>query len=239
MSGAARGPVPARFTADPLDADGRAVLEQGHHAVLGVSPGNSYFNVALLTGLLGWLRGRFARVDAVVPDSALEYTYLALGYDAKRAAKKARGETNVLRNRVLRAWEATGGLREGDGLHRMSDFTGEELYRQKHTEAERALEEDPLLRDTCVRMSREVLAVHGHTGRPGTEALDLAVRYLVAELPFFVASAEIFGVPSSLNFYHQPLPLAELVFSGGSVLKAPPWQGYATVRPADSDVDHP
>lgn len=235
MSGS--GPAPQRpaFTAEPFGQDGRTVLELGHHAVLGLSPGNRYFSVPVLTGLLEWLGERFARIDVVVPDSALEHTYRALGYESRRAAKKARGETNVLRNRAARAWQALGGPRGADGLHRMSDLASGDVYRERRAECERALADDPVLYETCAEMSREVLAARGGAGPPTGQALQTAMRYLVAELPFFLASADIFGAPSSLNFYHRRLPLAELVFSGGSVLKAPPWQGYATVRPQEQE----
>ncbi|MFC4565653.1 tRNA-dependent cyclodipeptide synthase [Nocardiopsis mangrovi] len=222
---------------EPFTDACHAVWEQRRHAVLGVSPGNRYFNVALLTELLGWACGEFARVDVVVPDSALEHTYLALGYDPRRAAKKARGETNVLRNRVVRAWDANGGPRAADGLHRMSELASDAAYRARLAECERALGEDDLLWETCAEMSRDVLAARGFDGPLTTERIERAMRYLTAELPFFVASADIFGVPSSLNFYHRRLPLAEVVFAGKSVLQAPPAQGYATIRPAGYDPD--
>jgi cyclo(L-tyrosyl-L-tyrosyl) synthase len=227
-------PHPA-FTVDPFTDGCRTVWNRREHALLGVSPGNGYFNVALLTRLLGWLCAEFARVDVVVPDSALVHTYLALGYEPQRARRKARGETNVLRNRVDRAWRAGGGPREGDGLHRMSDLAAHPVYRERLAEAERALREDDALAGTCAEMSREVLRARGHTGPPAPERVERATRYLAAELPFFLASADIFDVPSSLNFYHQPLPLAELLYAGKSVLQPPPWQGYATIRPAPAD----
>jgi cyclo(L-tyrosyl-L-tyrosyl) synthase len=58
------------------------------------------------------------------------------------------------------------------------------------------------------------------------------MRYLVAELPLFLDSTAIFSVGSSLIFYHQPVPLAELIFAGGSTLSAASQQAYAVIRPA-------
>ncbi|MCC3769050.1 tRNA-dependent cyclodipeptide synthase [Streptomyces sp. UNOC14_S4] len=219
------------FTVEPFTEACRPVWERRQHVVFGISPGNSYFHVARLTELLGWLCAEFARVDVVIPDSALEHTYRALGYDPQRAAKKARGEINVLCNRVARAWESGGGPRPTDGLHRMSELESNDVYREKLAECERALDEDSALWDTCADMSREVLAARGYDGPLTVERIERAMRYLVAELPFFLASADIFGAPSSLNFYHRPLPLAELVFAGKSLLQASPRQAYATIRP--------
>ncbi|MFE4974806.1 tRNA-dependent cyclodipeptide synthase [Kitasatospora sp. NPDC056651] len=219
------------FTVEPFDEASRVIWEKRQHVVCGISPGNGYFRVELMTELLGWLCSEFDQVDVVIPDSALEHTYSALGYDPKRAAKKTRGEINVLYNRVARAWQNAGGPRAVDGLHRMSDLASGTVYREKLTECEHALHEDALLRQTCAEMSREVLAARGHDGPLTTDQIERATRYLTAELPFFLASSDIFGAPSSLNFYHRPLPLAELVFSGKSRLRTSTRQAYATIRP--------
>ncbi|MDQ6759077.1 MAG: tRNA-dependent cyclodipeptide synthase [Acidobacteriota bacterium] len=219
------------FTVEPFTEACRQIWEQRQHVVFGVSPGNSYFHVVHLTNLLGWLCDEFARVDVVIPDSALEYTYLALGYDPRRAAKKARGEINVLYNRVARAWKNAGGPRAADGLRRMSDLASNDIYREKLVECEQALDVDSVLWETCAEMSREVLTAKGYDGSFTTERIERAMQYLIAELPFFLASADIFDVPSSLNFYHQRLPLAELIFSKKSLIQASPRQAYATIRP--------
>lgn len=228
----AEGEQQGLFSVEPFTEASSAIWEQREHVVLGVSPGNSYFNVARLTDLLGWLSHEVTRIDVVIPDSALEHTYLALGYEPRQAQKKARGEINVLYNRVTRAWESRGGPRATDGLHRMSDLVSHEAYRRTLVECEQALQDDRALWETCAEMSKEVLTGHRYDGPFTTERIELAMRYLIAELPFFLASADIFDAPSSLNFYHRQLPLAEFIFAGKSQLQASPRQGYATIRPA-------
>lgn len=223
-----RGP----FTVEPFNAASRQIWERRQHVVFGVSPGNSYFQLARLRDLLGWLCEEFDQVDVIIPDSALAHTYHALGYDPQRAAKKARSEINVLCNRVTRAWEGSGGPRAVDGLHRMSNLATDAVYRETLAQCEQALNQHGILWRTCAEMSREVLAARGHDGPLTADQIELAMRYLTAELPFFLASSDIFGVPSSLNFYHRKLPLAELVFSGASSFQASPRQAYATIRPA-------
>ncbi|WP_447007888.1 tRNA-dependent cyclodipeptide synthase [Saccharothrix isguenensis] len=221
-----------RFTVEPFTEASRVIWERRQHVVFGVSPGNSYFQVTRLTELLDWLCAEFRQVDVVIPDSALAETYRALGYDPQRAAKKARSEINVLYNRVTRAWQGNGGPRPADGLHRMSELASDSVYREKLAECEQALKEDGPLWDTCAAMTREVLAARGHTGPLTADQIERGMRYLTAELPFFLASGDIFDVPSSLNFYHRELSLAELVFAGKSQLRPSPRQGYATIRPA-------
>jgi cyclo(L-tyrosyl-L-tyrosyl) synthase len=224
------------FSVRPFTGNCRAVYKRREHVVLGVSPGNSYFRVPLLTDLLGWLGGEFARVDVVIPDSALLHAYAALGYSAERAATKARGELNAVRNRVVRAWQAHGGPRPADGLHMMSDLVGEPAYRSALARCEAALAEDGELRAACRAVSRDVLLSQRPGIEPAAEQVEKGMRYLIAELPFFVASADIFGVPSSLCFYHRPLPLADLIFAGNTALTPSSRQAYAIIRPAKNSA---
>lgn len=49
--------------------------------------------------------------------------------------------------------------------------------------------------------------------------------------------AAILGVPSSLNCYHQLLPMAELLYSRGSGLRASRNQGHAIITPAEGVPD--
>jgi cyclo(L-tyrosyl-L-tyrosyl) synthase len=220
------------FVVEPYSPNCRAVYEEREHVVVGVSPGNSYFGVRLLADLLGWLGAEFRRVDVVVPDSGLVYTYQALGYSVDKATKKARAETNVLRNRVLRGWEASGGPRPGDGVHRMSELSSRPRYGELLRHTEDVLEHHPGLYAIGLRTSREALLTRRPDSDPPAEGVELAMRYLAAELPFFLASADIFGVPSSLCFYHRTIPLAAEVFTGRSPLRPSPRQGYAVVRPS-------
>lgn len=221
------------FTVEPFTESSRLIWERRQHVVLGVSPGNSYFRVSQITILLDWLCKEFNQVDVIIPDSTLVHTYQALGYDPQRALKKARSEINVLSNRVARAWKSSGGPRPVDRLHRMSELETGTVYQQKLAESEQALKEDAILLQTCVEMSRDVLASRGHQGPLTADQIKQSMRYLIAELPFFLASSDIFGVPSSLNFYHRELPLAELIFAGKSRLRVSSRQGYALIRPAE------
>ncbi|MFH9573734.1 tRNA-dependent cyclodipeptide synthase [Streptomyces sp. NPDC017454] len=228
---------PASFSLEPLTEQCASICARKEHVVLGVSPGNSYFRVALLTDLLRWLSGNFARVDVVVPDAALIHTFTALGYAPDRAAGKVRAEINVLRNRVARAWTAAGGPRGGDGAHLMSELTDRAAYRKALAECEAALLTDAELRAACRAASREVLLSRRPATEPADDEVETGLRYLLAELPFFVASADIFDAPSSLTFYHRPFPLADLIFSRRTGLAVSARQAYALIRPVDLAVE--
>ncbi|CQR65852.1 tRNA-dependent cyclodipeptide synthase [Streptomyces leeuwenhoekii] len=230
-------PYVSSFTLEPFNENCRIVCDEREHVVLGVSPGNSYFRVSRLADLLRWLCGEFRRVDVVIPDSGLHHTYLALGYSPERAAKKVRGETSVLRNRVLRGWELSGCPQDGNGLYLMSALTARPSYQRLLAHVRSALDADEDLRAVALRMTREALIARGHIAEPSREQLECGLQYLVAELPFFIGSADIFDVPSSVCFYHRPIPLADLIFDYRSRLLPSPRQGYALVSPTELQTD--
>lgn len=172
-------------------------------------------------------------MDIIVPNVELAPTFMALGYPPDRAASKARAECNAVRNRIVRAWESLGGPRPADGLHLMSELVDLPQYRTARARCEKALAEDGNMRAVCQEASRAVLLARRPEKEPTVQGIEHGMRYLLAELPFFIASAEIFGVPSSLCFYHRQLPLAALIFSGQAVLKPSPRQAYALIRPVE------
>ncbi|SDP97318.1 cyclo(L-tyrosyl-L-tyrosyl) synthase [Actinopolyspora xinjiangensis] len=227
----------SRFVVDPVTSNCRSIFERGEHVVFGVSPGNSYFSVALLTDLLGWLSEIFSRIDVVVPDSGLEHTYHALGYTVRGAERKARGEVNAVRNRVLRAWDNLGGPRGSDALSMLSMLFDNRNYVEKLAECESTVKGDDDLWEACVAVSRNILMGRGVEEVSNAERERRAMRYIIEELPLVLDSARIFDAPSSMCFYHRRTLLAEMIFSEGSALRASSRQGYALVRPAGSFVD--
>ena len=75
--------------------------------------------------------------------------------------------------------------------------------------------------------------------RPSTTGRqrEVCLQYVCAEAPLFLDTPAILGMPSSLNCYHQRLPLAELLYARGAGLRASRNQGHAILTPAIADGD--
>ncbi|MBT2401673.1 tRNA-dependent cyclodipeptide synthase [Streptomyces sp. ISL-100] len=221
------------FSVTPITDNCRRVYEEGRHIVVGVSHGNCYFSVKLLSELLRWSHVRFTRVDVVIPDIALRENLLVLGRSAEYAERKSRQETNAVRNRVVRALLAARiPPSSAPHVHLLSDLVGGSVYRALRERAEAALHQDGEIRRACLRMSRLALGKYLGGAAPTEDQVRAGIRYPLAELPFFLGSSQIFGVPSSLCFYHKPIPLADILFSRKTDLAPAPGQGYAVIRPS-------
>lgn len=91
----------------PVSRTCASIYEAKDHAVIGVSPFNSYFSEERLTKLFTWAHRTFRAFHIFVPDEATRYTLEAVGYSEGRARRKARRQTSCLLNKVDRALRAT------------------------------------------------------------------------------------------------------------------------------------
>jgi cyclo(L-tyrosyl-L-tyrosyl) synthase len=225
------------FHVQPFTPHCALIQAEGEHAVIGVSPGNSYFSQQRLLDLARWGAENFRRVDLVYTDLYVAEMYEALGYgedDARRkAVKNLRGVRAKVRAAVGETDDGSGRIRS----HAMSEFQAVPAYRRLHDELWRRLDTDPEFRaviDELVGafLASKVLA----DGRAATaRQREVCLRYICAEAPLFLDTPAVLDVPSSLNCYHQLLPLAELLYSRGAGLRASRNQGHAIVTPAATD----
>ncbi|MFF8832262.1 tRNA-dependent cyclodipeptide synthase [Streptomyces sp. NPDC015131] len=221
------------FTVQPYTAHCQVIRAEGAHAVIGVSPGNSYFSARRVTDLARWGTAHFARVDFVYTDLHVAEMYEASGYTAEDARRKAVKNLRGVRAKVNAAVTEVdpGGRRLR--AHPMSTFLDNPAYREIHRHLRARLATDPDFRATCDALIDTFLSSKVLDGQAPTERQrEVCVEYVCAEAPLFLDTPAILGVPSSLNCYHQLLPLAEMLYARGSGLRASRNQGHAIVTPA-------
>jgi cyclo(L-tyrosyl-L-tyrosyl) synthase len=222
---------PSPYEAIPFSDRCRQVWDRGDHLLIGVSPGNSYFSVGRIAELVRWGREFFAGVDIVYADLHVDAQFEAFGYSAEHARRRAAKEVKTTARRIERGVAEAG--RDAVGVHALSDFLPDRGYQQLHAEVEAALHEDPEFRSAAEGMARGFLAGRLAPDQAATaEQLAAGLRYICAELPFFLDTPRLLDVASSISCYHIELPLTPVLFGRGEGLRAEPGQGYAVVRPS-------
>ncbi|QNA71253.1 tRNA-dependent cyclodipeptide synthase [Streptomyces sp. So13.3] len=225
------------FEVQPYTSHCQVIRAEGDHAVIGVSPGNSYFSAQRITDLARWGIDNFRQVDFVYTDLHVAEMYEASGYTPDDARRKAVKNLRGVRAKVTNAVEAAsygGRLR----AHAMSDFLDIPAYRRIHDRLWALLDTDPEFRRTCDTLVDSFLTSKVLDGKASTERQrEVCLKYVCAEAPLFLDTPAILEVPSSLNCYHQLLPMAELLYSRGFGLRASRNQGHAIVTPAQGDPD--
>ncbi|MEU3501051.1 tRNA-dependent cyclodipeptide synthase [Streptomyces hundungensis] len=219
------------FTVQPFTRSCHHIWDEGDHVLIGVSPGNSYFSAGRITELVRWASARFSRIDLIYADLHVAELFSALGYEEEHAARRASKELKAVRRRIVR------GVEEADlpgtlvGVHGLSEFATNPVYDLLHRRVRHFLATDPHVRAGCERMAGHFLATKVGGPTASVEQLAACLDYIAAELPFFLDTPGILGVPSSVSCYHAQIPLTELLYAKGGGLRASRNQAYAVVRP--------
>ncbi|MFF8843871.1 tRNA-dependent cyclodipeptide synthase [Streptomyces sp. NPDC015127] len=223
------------FHVRPYTPHCHVIHDEGAHAVIGISPGNSYFSHQRVIELAAWGLAYFEQVDLVYTDLHVADMYEALGYPPDDARRKAVKNLRGVRAKVN---NAVAGLDPGGDRLRgrpMSALLGIPAYQAIRKNLDDLLAVDPAFRAVCDELVHAFLSSKVLGGRePTAQQRDVCLQYVCAEAPLFLDTPAVLDVPSSLNCYHQLLPMAELLYARGSGLRASRNQGHAVVTPADA-----
>lgn len=184
-------------------------------AIIGMSPGNSYFKDFEVRFLLKESIDRFGHCAVMVADVPAIATYMALGYAKNRARNKAIPKGNNLKNRTRRL---ASGLGYDEKQVRIIDWAEEiEHNAQYQTHYQRVLTKyhsnysfAESVRQTC----SEVLNNSEKKLADAASALESAAHYLLSELAFMEFSPEFFDCKRVCYLYHRNWPVYEDYISG-------------------------
>ena len=190
----------------PVTKNCQLLYEQREHAVLGISPFNSYFSVEKIATLSNWAANNFKGFNLFIPDEPSAYTLIALGYDKVKATRKAKRQANYLRNKCIKALvgldlsrnEAEEIILDFRCLNQSASYLSTlESYEDKYTN-------DLEFRQKCIETSKWALETQAKEIR--SDMLEIAVKYLLAEMPLFFNSTSILN-KNKVVFCYRNCPL--------------------------------
>ena len=220
--------------ATPVTPNCRAVFDRCGHAVIGISPFNSYFTVSRIRDLVEWGERTFDRIHLFVPDVPAAYTLQSTGYSWREATRKARRQANYLHNKIQRALDELGvSTRACEMVLGWNKLNELEAYRQALDTCTKLFQTDRDFRAGCLASARWVLEKRAAGRGLSKRALALAARYFLTEIPLFADSVGILEQSSSAFCYHQcPVFVRELL-DGRHALRVSQNQGFLVVQPAN------
>jgi cyclo(L-tyrosyl-L-tyrosyl) synthase len=178
------------------------------HALFGISPFNSYYSEENLKKLFAWGLSYFKEVSIFIPDKISAYTLQAKGYSEDKAQKKTRLHDNNLKNKSIRALVANN-LSEAEAKNKIilwTDLMNNQTYLELYNTCKSLYEKDEKFKNGCLETSKWVLTSKDVCETVGNEAINIAAKYFIAELPIYLNSPDIFNVSSSLVIYKELLP---------------------------------
>lgn len=180
------------------------IFESKEHILLGISPFNSYYNEINISLLLKWASETFQQFHVFSPDTLPIYNFLALGYGKEKAQKKASKQARYLKNKIVRAFESLGFSKENANalIIDMSNLEQNSVYQKHKNECFNLFENDLHFRTDCFEATEWILS--GYQAPSNREAdKQIAIRYLLEEMPLFLDTPSILNLNSSMFCYHQ------------------------------------
>jgi cyclo(L-tyrosyl-L-tyrosyl) synthase len=218
-------------TIECFNATSEQLFDLKEHALLGISPFNSYYVQDNLERLFTWALNDFKEVSVFIPDKISVYTLQAVGYPKDKAEKKAKKQDNYLKNKAMKAL-ITNGLSEIEAKNKivyLSDLMHNKVYIQLRNNCLDLYKNNAAFRDGCLSTSKWVLTGKRFCDTVESEQLDIAVKYFLAELPLYLDTPRILNVPSSLFIYKDPLPeFLQKIYEENVLISS--HQGYVTVK---------
>lgn len=198
--------------------NGYKAVENKGVAIIGMSPGNSYFKEHIIHDLIAFTAQKFTKVIIWIPDVPATHTYKALGYSPTLAARKARQKGNCLKNHSARAIQAI--THESSDTHFIimdwnHDIENVAQYQQQLAYIN-ALYKNNLEFYKDVR-AETAQVIEGYSQKKqvaSEEVLDEGSQYLLKEIAFFLASESILQSNNITLIYHRRWPVFEKFFAG-------------------------
>lgn len=190
--------------------------ESKTYHVIGMSPGNSYFNKENITYLLKELLKEDPSVLIMIADIPAISTYIALGYPKNRArTDKAIRNSNNIKNRIRTV--LTENQIASDKV-RIIDW-GEEVekeaeYKDTYKEVRNLYDTNTGFREACNRTTQSVLEYSGRHIYDMEKSVSIAVHYLLSEIAFLECAPNFLGKKHITYVYHDKWPLYENYISG-------------------------
>lgn len=182
----------------------------GVHALVGISPFNSYYSYEKIHEILSWCCCRFSEVSVFFPDSLPIYNFLAMGYNLKRAQKKTTRQANYMINKINRSIETIIPIKNID-LILMSKLIENEVYQNIRALAEDLYDKDRNFQVACNQDVEGMLRNYHQT--VSNHDLMLATKYLLYEIPLLSSSPLILDKTNSTFIYHETPAFVEYLYA--------------------------
>lgn len=174
------------------------------HIVFGVSPFNSKFNEEYVFDMLYWGFIHFNHVDVIHPHEETRYLLMGCGNDDIKSRRKSRKEFGKLSSIITKYTQLKGKRLAYGRAIMFADFYHSEIYLQNYHSAKIAFNSAPDFRQLCMAQTEKALlnrkkATDDDTP-PDINSQNIAVEYVLREIPFIVSLAEILSSPCHVSF---------------------------------------
>ncbi len=194
---------------------GYEVLKNKGLAIIWMSTGNSYFSPDNIQRIIEFCSERFSVIRILAPFEPAIHTYKSIGYEEKRASRKAKLNSNRLKNHTRKTIEKISNKKiDIKIIDWDADISSNEHYKKILKAIEKLYSENESFQKNADSTTEQVLKNKIKPGKDAQESVKTGVRYLFEELAFVLASPLIFQVKQTAYIYHKRWPILENLVNG-------------------------
>ena len=163
----------------------------------------------------------------MIPDEPAQHTFMAIGYEEKKAENKARLKSNNIQNRcieILKNYQIA-----NVSIIRWKDIVGNVNYQNSLSEIEKAYQTDISFQEALRSTTSEVL-FNSLKKMPQESNIDIGINFLLKELAFICYANSILNEERIAYIYHNTMVVMKNIFDGRYSFKASPGNGFLTVE---------
>lgn len=217
----------------PIYEKGYQVLKNKHMAIVWMSVGNSYFKPKRIEGLLNFIYDKFSKIVILAPFEPAEYTYRAIGYPENIARKKAKLNSNRLKNhtqRILKKHKKKFTKCDIRIIDWDIDILPNKFFKESYKSVKKLYHSNKKFKEDVRETTERVLDDKIKEGINLKKAVDIGVYYLLEEISFIISSPKIFSVKKSAYVYHHKWPIFEELVDGKYDKKIRDDVGFLLIR---------
>jgi hypothetical protein len=197
---------------------GYHVLQNGGIAILGMSPGNSYFKQHIIYDLINFTTNVFSKIYIIVPDQPSIHTYKSLGYNNHESTQRAYKYSRRLINHIDKNIIQTLQEKPNAFIYRFKWKTDIELsfcYQKQLKYVSEIYKSHTEFRNDAHNQVEQVIRHHTKEGPVITmENLEKGAQYVIEEIAFCLACPTLLETNNIALVYHKDWPLCNKFFSG-------------------------
>jgi len=222
--------VPASYEVLPFSPWCEPIIRNANHALVGLSPFNNYYSHRRICSIITWAQRTFRSFSVLLPGEEAALTLIAAGEPAHTAATKARLHVSKLRSRALDAMSRVGIKNGQSSVFTLAQFNEHDVYKQLRRKVRDCYLSDAHFRALCLEAAQAVVAKRlSNRSEPTPVQMEIAVEYLMAEIPLLLDTPAILHVETSVFVYHRIAPLFKEIFHRGLSISPSPAQAGAAL----------
>lgn len=183
-------------------------------ALISISPFNGYFTAKNIKFLFEWGKECFEDFYVFSMDEASKYNLEALGYDERTAFIKTRKQDRNLYNKIYKALNEMGfnEIEATSRILKMSDTYKNHQYNSVKKKCYELYKKNINFKNDCLETTKTFL--FEKKGCFSKESSEIAVQYLLDELPIWINASKIYNIPSLVLVYKDlPPSLYRIIYS--------------------------